>query len=191
MAGGGLHAILREPRHGGRIHQAGRDDSQHRELRAERCVEPGAPIPIGCGNESDGALQRFGALRRPDELFISFINYYPFGAAIALALDLEMRARSKGHLSLDDYMRTMWRVHGKPGGSQPGLVARPYDPRMRATAWPRRWTIVQFAADFFARYIEGREVPDYARLLLLPVCSSANEAPASGGPVRRLGHREE
>ena len=78
----------------------------------------------------------------PTNFSHSFINYYPFGAAIALALDLEMRARSKGHLSLDDYMRTMWRVHGKPGGSQPGLVARPYDPRMRATAWPRRWTIV-------------------------------------------------
>ena len=43
-----------------------------------------------------------------------------------MALDLSLRARSNGAISLDDYMRAMWQVHGKPGGAQPGLVARPY-----------------------------------------------------------------
>ncbi len=101
----------------------------------------------------------------PTNFSYSFINYYPYGSALALALDLEMRTRSKGRLSLDDYMRAMWRIHGKPGGPQPGLVAHPYTvddarDRLAETLDDR-----QFAADFFARYIEGREVPDYGRLL--------------------------
>ena len=94
----------------------------------------------------------------------TYINYYPFGAAIALALDLELRGRSKGALSLDDYMRQMWKVHGKPGGPAPGLIARPYtlkDARDRLAEISDR----AFADAFFDRFIEGREVPDYAKLL--------------------------
>ena len=101
----------------------------------------------------------------PTNFSYTFINYYPFGSAIALALDLELRQRSKGALTLDDYMRAMWRVHGKPVGPQPGLVARPYtlhDARARlAEVSGDRG----FADQFFARYIEGRDVPDYAALL--------------------------
>ena len=101
----------------------------------------------------------------PTNFSYSFINYYPFGAAIALALDLELRGRSNGRLSLDAYMRAMWRVHGKPGGSQPGLVAKPYTLQDARDRLGETLDDRQFAADFFARYIEGREVPDYARLL--------------------------
>jgi predicted metalloprotease with PDZ domain len=95
----------------------------------------------------------------------SFISYYTYGSALALALDMELRGRSNGKVSLDDYMRAMWRVHGKPGGSQPGLVAKPYtldDARDRlaeVSGDPK------FAAEFFARYVHGREAPDYAQLL--------------------------
>jgi len=95
----------------------------------------------------------------------SFISYYSYGAAIALALDLELRTRSNGKLSLDDFMRAMWKVHGKPGGPQPALIAKPYtlqDARDRlAEASGDR----QFADEFFSRYIEGRDAPDYAKLL--------------------------
>ena len=101
----------------------------------------------------------------PTNFWYSFINYYPFGAAIALALDLELRERSKGRLALDDYMRTMWRVHGKPGGPQAGLVAKPYTLQDARDRLGETLDDRQFAADFFSRYIEGREVPDYARLL--------------------------
>ncbi len=62
----------------------------------------------------------------PTNFSYAFVNYYPFGAALALALDLELREWSKGKTTLDDYMRAMWRVHGKPGGPEPGLVANPY-----------------------------------------------------------------
>jgi predicted metalloprotease with PDZ domain len=48
------------------------------------------------------------------------------GGAIALALDLTLRDRSDGRLSLDDFMRAMWRTYGKPGGARPGYVDRPY-----------------------------------------------------------------
>jgi predicted metalloprotease with PDZ domain len=95
----------------------------------------------------------------------SFISYYTYGSALALAMDLELRIRSKGRLSLDDYMRAMWRAHGKPGGPQPGLVAKPY------TLGDARDRLAEvsgdpaFAADFFTRFVEGREAPDYARLL--------------------------
>ncbi|MGB2714896.1 MAG: hypothetical protein WBC51_11990 [Vicinamibacterales bacterium] len=101
----------------------------------------------------------------PTNLSYSFINYYPYGAALALALDFELRTRSKGRLSLDDYMRAMWQAHGKPAAPEAGLVAKPYtlqDARERlAEVSDDR----AFADAFFARYIEGREVPDYASLL--------------------------
>ena len=56
----------------------------------------------------------------------TFISYYPFGGAIALALDLTLRGRSDGRTTLDDFMRAMWRVHGAPGGAREGFVDRPY-----------------------------------------------------------------
>jgi predicted metalloprotease with PDZ domain len=100
----------------------------------------------------------------PTNFSYAFINYYPFGAAIALALDLNLRERSAGKVSLDDYMRAMWKVHGKPGGPQPGLVGKPYtlkDARDRLAEVSDR----AFADQFFTKYIEGRDVPDYAALL--------------------------
>jgi predicted metalloprotease with PDZ domain len=95
----------------------------------------------------------------------TFLSYYTYGAAIALALDLSLREISGGELSLDDYMRLLWTEHGKPGGPAPGLVGRPYsvkDLRQHlATLSGNR----QFADEFFDRFVEGREAPDYARLL--------------------------
>jgi predicted metalloprotease with PDZ domain len=92
------------------------------------------------------------------------ISYYPFGAAIALALDLSLRERSGGRVTLDDFMRAMWRAHGQPGGSREGYVDRPYtieDAEARLAEVSDR----AFARDFFSRYIEGRDAADYARLL--------------------------
>jgi predicted metalloprotease with PDZ domain len=93
------------------------------------------------------------------------ISYYPFGGAIALALDLTLRDRTDGRLSLDDFMQAMWRRYGKPGGSREGYVDRPY------TGADAEATLAEvsgdraFARDFFARYIQGHDVADYARLL--------------------------
>ncbi len=95
----------------------------------------------------------------------TFISYYTWGAALALGLDLSLRAMSNGKVTLDDYMRALWRVHGKPGGPEPGLVARPCSlrdlrDRLAEVAGSR-----SFANEFFDRYVEGREAMDYARLV--------------------------
>jgi len=93
------------------------------------------------------------------------ISYYAFGGAIALALDLSLRERSHGALSLDDYMRAMWRAYGKPGGAREGFVDRPYslsdaEETLAVVSGDR-----EFAHEFFAKYISGRDAADYARLL--------------------------
>ena len=94
----------------------------------------------------------------------TFISYYTYGAAIAAALDLSLRERSSSRITLDDFMRAMWLAHGKPDGPSPGIIARPYTlqdarDRLADVSGDR-----VFADDFFDKYIEGREVPDYARL---------------------------
>ena len=100
----------------------------------------------------------------PTNFAYTFINYYPYGSALALALDLSLRERSGGRITLDDYMRALWRVHGKPA-AVPGYVAKPYT---LADARARLAEVIddrQFADEFFSRYVEGREVPDYGALL--------------------------
>jgi predicted metalloprotease with PDZ domain len=61
-------------------------------------------------------------------------------------------------------MRAMWIAHGKPDGPSPAIIARPYTlkdarDRLAEVSGDRA-----FANEFFDKYIEGREVPDYARL---------------------------
>ena len=101
----------------------------------------------------------------PTNFDTTFISYYTYGAAVALGLDLSLRDKTDGKVTLDDFMRAMWKTHGKPGGPQPGLVARPYSltdvhDRLAEVSGDRA-----FADDFFKRYMIGREAVDYARLL--------------------------
>jgi predicted metalloprotease with PDZ domain len=94
-----------------------------------------------------------------------FISYYTWGEALGLALDLTLRARSDGKVTLDDFMRLLWERHGKPGNAPTGMVARPYTLADVESALATVSGDAAFADDFFARYIEGRELADYARLL--------------------------
>ena len=96
---------------------------------------------------------------------IEVTSYYQLGAAIALSLDLSLRERSNGGLSLDDFMREMWRRHGKPGGVREGYVDRPYTIAEAEATLAAVSGDTAFARDFFARYIQGRELADYGRLL--------------------------
>jgi len=101
----------------------------------------------------------------PTNFDTTFISYYTYGAAVALGLDLSLRDKTDGKVTLDDFMRAMWKTHGKPGGPQPGLVARPYSltdvhDRLAEVSGDRA-----FADDFFKRYMIGREAVDYSRLL--------------------------
>jgi predicted metalloprotease with PDZ domain len=93
------------------------------------------------------------------------ISYYGFGGAIALALDLTLRERTGGRASLDDYMKAMWRLHGAPGGQREGYVDRPYSIADAEARLAEVSGDPAFARDFFARFIQGRALADYATLL--------------------------
>jgi predicted metalloprotease with PDZ domain len=94
----------------------------------------------------------------------TFISYYTWGAAIGLGLDLALRTHTDGRATLDDYMRAMWETHGRAGG-RPGYVYAPYDLDLARARLIEVSGDRAFADDFFARYIEGREVVAYAPLL--------------------------
>jgi predicted metalloprotease with PDZ domain len=95
----------------------------------------------------------------------TFISYYTWGQAVGLGLDLTLRTRSNGRTTLDDYMRALWQRHGKPGGRAPGYVDKPYTMTDLRQALAEVSGDAAFAADFFARFIQGREVVDYDALL--------------------------
>jgi predicted metalloprotease with PDZ domain len=101
----------------------------------------------------------------PTNFSTTFISYYTYGAAVALGLDLSLRDHTNGKVTLDDFMRALWRVHGKPAAAQPGLVAKPYSltdvrDRLAEVSGDRA-----FADNFYSRYMIGRDVVDYARLM--------------------------
>jgi predicted metalloprotease with PDZ domain len=95
----------------------------------------------------------------------TYVSYYTWGEAIGLGLDLTLRTRTRGAVTLDDYMRALWERFGKPGGSAPGTVDYPYT---LADAQDVLGVVSgddQFADMFFDRFIVGLEVADYAELL--------------------------
>jgi predicted metalloprotease with PDZ domain len=95
----------------------------------------------------------------------TFISYYTWGQALGLGLDLTLRDRSDGKLTLDHYMRELWQRHGRPGGVVAGTVARPYTLDDLQAALAAVAGDVPFAEDFFTRYVRGRDLTDYTRLL--------------------------
>ena len=92
----------------------------------------------------------------------TFISYYTWGAGLGLALDLAIRTRFDG-LTLDDFMRAMWRRHGVHQENQTPL--RPYTIDDLRITLGETVSDTAFANEFFRRYIHGREAPDYAALL--------------------------
>lgn len=84
-----------------------------------------------------------------------FTSYYTYGAALALALDLELRAKYK--LTLDDFMRALWKKYGKTeiAYTVPGL-----EETLAQVTNDKK-----YAADFFTKYIYGHDAIDYAPLL--------------------------
>ena len=95
----------------------------------------------------------------------TYTSYYQLGGGIALALDLTLRERSDGRVSLDDFMRAMWRVHGKPGGAREGIVDHPYTSEDAEARLAEVSGDAAFAHDFFSRFIRGRDAADYSSLL--------------------------
>jgi predicted metalloprotease with PDZ domain len=114
------------------------------------------------------------------------ISYYSFGGAIALALDIALRERTGGRASLDDYMRALWRVHGAPGGTREGFVDRPYSAADAEARLAEVSGDPAFARDFFARFIQGKDLADYRHLLQLAGVALRKTAPGRAwlGDVR-------
>ena len=94
-----------------------------------------------------------------------FISYYTYGQAIGLGLDLSLRDRSNATVTGDAFMNALWVQFGRPGQKEPGKVSTPY------TVDGLKETLAKvsgdrvFANDFFTKFIEGRELVDYTRLL--------------------------
>ena len=82
-----------------------------------------------------------------------FTSYYTYGAAIALALDLELQTRY--HKTIDAFMQAMWKRFGK--------TEIPYTvPLMQETL--AGISDAGFAAEFFTKYVNGHDPIDYAGL---------------------------
>ncbi len=114
-----------------------------------------------------------------------FVSYYSFGDAVALGLDLSLRAKTNSRVSLDDFMRAMWRAYGKPGGPAPGLVKHPYTIADVQTQLAAVSGDPAFAADFVKRYMVGTERIEYAPLLLRAGFVLRKQAgPGTLGPLR-------
>jgi predicted metalloprotease with PDZ domain len=84
-----------------------------------------------------------------------YSSYYPYGGAIALALDLTLR--SQYHLTLDDYMTALWKRFGK--------TEVPYTVPGLEEVLAQVTNDKTFAADFFTRYVNGHESFNYKPLL--------------------------
>ena len=95
----------------------------------------------------------------------TYLSYYTWGEGIGLALDLTLRDRSDGRVTLDNFMRALWTKYGRSTARVPGYVDTPYTMTDLKTTLAEVSGDASFANDFFARYIEGHEVIDYARLL--------------------------
>jgi predicted metalloprotease with PDZ domain len=104
-----------------------------------------------------------------------FTSYYPYGAVIALALDLTLR--EKYHSSLDAYMQHMWQRNG--AAQKDYAPANPYTPDDLQAGLAELTGDPAFAKSFFDASIRGSALPDFAPLL----------APA--GLVLRLAHPDQ
>jgi predicted metalloprotease with PDZ domain len=84
------------------------------------------------------------------------------------------------------YRSAMWRDFGRPSGAPPGTVARPYAMEDLRNTLASVSGDRAFADEFFDRYIEGHDVPDYEGLLSRAGFRLQKRHPGRGwvGPVR-------
>ena len=86
----------------------------------------------------------------------TFASYYTWGAVLAMGLDLTLRDQFEG-LTLDHYMRHLWRSHG--------VTERPYTVDDLRNGLAEVTGDRAFADAFFAASVDGSELPDFAPLL--------------------------
>jgi predicted metalloprotease with PDZ domain len=86
----------------------------------------------------------------------TYISYYSYGAAIALALDLTLRREYKG-ITLDNLMKKMWGKYGRK--------EKPYDNEEIKATLAEITNDAAFAEKFFSQFIYGKDLPDFEDLL--------------------------
>jgi predicted metalloprotease with PDZ domain len=65
---------------------------------------------------AESSFDAWSKFYRPDENTPNaVVSYYAKGALVALALDLTLREKTAGRVSLDDVMTALWRRHGQTG----------------------------------------------------------------------------
>lgn len=65
---------------------------------------------------AESSFDAWSKFYRPDENTPNaVVNYYAKGALLALALDLSLRSQTRGRVSLDDVMRSLWQRNGLTG----------------------------------------------------------------------------
>ena len=94
-----------------------------------------------------------------------FISYYTYGSVIGLGLDLSLRDRSNAQVTGDQFMKALWTQFGRPGQKTPGKVSTPYTIDGLKESLAKVAGDRGYANDFFTKYVEGRELVDYTRLL--------------------------
>ncbi|WP_190810085.1 M61 family metallopeptidase [Flagellimonas sp. S3867] len=82
----------------------------------------------------------------------TFISYYSYGSVLGLALDLSLREKG---LNLDDYMKLVWRRHGKR--EIPYAIENLHK-------LLNEYAGKAFGDDFFNKYIYQSGMPNYATL---------------------------
>ncbi len=98
----------------------------------------------------------------PNNLINNFVSYYTYGSAVATGLDLTLRTKFTGK-TLDGYMRQLWADLGKHQKNY--APAKPYTIADLKASLAKYSGDAAFANDYFARFIEGHDVPDYESLL--------------------------
>jgi predicted metalloprotease with PDZ domain len=87
----------------------------------------------------------------------SVVSYYQKGALIGLALDLSIRAQTKGKRSLDDVMRLLWQRCKELGADYAGVA----EDEVSGAAEEATGLAL---APLIAEWTEGTRDPDFARL---------------------------
>jgi predicted metalloprotease with PDZ domain len=142
--------------------------------------DPGRRFASPVGMSEQAPLVDAAAAIDPTNEDNTFISYYTWGSVLGLALDLSLRAlpaKSPGK-SLDGYMRMMWTRYGQS--------EVPYTLQDLQTTLVEYSGDKEFADQFFAKYVTGREVPDLAPLLSQAglLLRPRNPGAAWFGPVR-------
>ncbi|ACF14689.1 peptidase M61 domain protein [Chloroherpeton thalassium ATCC 35110] len=83
-----------------------------------------------------------------------FISYYTYGAALSLALDLSLR--TEFHLTLDEYLQSLWNFYGK--------TEIPFTNADLQNVL-ENLTNESFAQHFFSSFIYDSNLPDFEKLL--------------------------